>query len=124
MIGENLYNSTIDSVSMSYSSLSAKVVSHLKNQNSLGSDLLLHYMDASNTFQEEKIHIIDAFFTYNYDYNTNSCITDTYYNKHSSSSDGSNPIVNAAGLTILYTQQSSGQVSVHINESNFFSNCW
>ena len=50
MIGDNLYNSTIDSVSMSYSSLSAKVVSHLKNQNTLGSGLLLHYMDASNTF--------------------------------------------------------------------------
>ena len=64
------------------------------------------------------ISIIPSF-SYNYDYNTHSCITDTYYNKHLSSSGGSNPIVNAAGLTILYTQQSTGQVSVHITESYF-----
>ena len=127
MIGVNLYNSSINSVNMSYSSYSIKV--HQNNNQSIGSGFLLHYMDINNTFQEEHsvkqvsdVHINDASFIYNYDYNTHSCIADTYYNKHPSSSDGSNPIVNAAGLTILYTQQSSSQVSVYISESHFLEN--
>ena len=127
MIGVNLYNSTIDSVNMSNSSFSGLV--YQNSNHSIGSGFLLHYMDINNTFQEEHsveqvsgVHINDVSFSYNYDYNTHSCIADTYYNKHLSSSGGSNPIVNAAGLTILYTQQSSGQVSVHINESHFFQN--
>ena len=73
--------------------------------------------DINNNLQEEftveqvsDVHINNASFPYNYDYNTHSCITDTYYNKHPSSSGGSNPIVNAAGLTIIYTRRSSGQV--------------
>ena len=125
MIGVNLYNATINSVNMSYSSYSIEV--YQNNNQSIGSGFLLHYMDINNTFQEEysveqvsDVHINDAYFSYNYDYNTHSCITDTYYNKHPSSSGGSNPIVNAAGLTILYTQR--GQVSVHITESHFVHN--
>ena len=127
MIGVNLYNSSIDNVNMSNSILSLEIFK--SNNVSIGSGLLLHYMDINNTFQEENsvfqvydVHINDAYFSYNIDYNTNSCITDTYYNKHPSSSDGSNPIVNAAGLTILYTQQSNGQVSVYITESQFVQN--
>ena len=128
MIGINLYNSTIDSVSMSYSSYSVDV--YRTNNQSIGSGFLLHYMDINNTLQEKNsieqvsdIRINDASFSYNFDYNTHSCITDTYYNKYSSSSGGSNPIVNAAGLTILYTQQNtSGQVSVYITESHFITN--
>ena len=128
MIGINLYNSTINSVSMSYSSYSPEI--YQTNKQSIGSGFLLHYMDINNALQETNsieqisdININDASFSYNYDYNTHSCITDTYYNKHSSSSGGSNPIVNAAGLTILYTQQNtSGQVSVYITESHFITN--
>ena len=127
MIGINVYNSTIDSVSMSNSILSAEIVQ--SNNISIGSGLLLHYMNTNNSFQEEEsvlqdsdIYISNASFSYNFDYNTYSCITDTYNNKHSSSSGGTNPIVNAAGLTILYTQQNSGQVSVHITETYFIKN--
>ena len=127
MIGVNLYNSTINSVNMSNSSYTIDV--YQNNNHSIGSGFLLHYMDINNTFQEEysveqvsDVHINDASFSYNYDYNTHSCIADTYYNKHPSSSGGSNPIVNAAGLTILYTQQSSSQVSVYITESYFIQN--
>ena len=128
MIGVNLYNSTIDSVSMSNSSYSLEI--YQTNNQSIGSGFLLHYMDINNAFQEANsdervshMHISDASFLYNYDYNTHSCITDTNYNKHSSSFEGSNPIVNAAGLTILYTQQNtSGQVSVYITESHFVYN--
>ena len=128
MIGVNLYKSIIDNVSMSYSSYSPEI--YLTNNQSIGSGFLLHYMDINNAFQEANsdervshMHISDASFLYNYDYNTHSCITDTYYNKHSSSFEGSNPIVNAAGLTILYTQQNtSGQVSVYISESHFIYN--
>ena len=128
MIGVNLYNSTIDSVSMSNSSYSLEI--YQTNNQSIGSGFLLHYMDINNAFQEANsdervshMHISDASFLYNYDYNTHSCITDTNDNKHSSSFEGSNPIVNAAGLTILYTQQNtSGQVSVYITESHFVYN--
>ena len=125
MIGINLYNSTINSVSMSNSSYSLEI--HQTNNQSIGSGFLLHYMDINNAFEQVEqvsdIYINDASFSYNYDYNIHSCITNTYYNKHSSSSGGSNPIVNAAGLTILYTQQNtSGQVSVHISESHFIYN--
>ena len=128
VIGVNLYNSTIDSVSMSYSSYSLEI--YQTNNQSIGSGFLLHYMDINNALEEtnsiEQIYnmrISDAAFFYNFDLNTHSCITNTYYNKHSSSSGGSNPIVNAAGLTILYTQQNtSGQVSVYITESHFVYN--
>ena len=128
MIGINLYNSTINNVIMSNSSYSLEI--YQTNKQSIGSGFLLHYMDINNAFEEvnsdkqvSHMHISDASFSYNYDYNTHSFITDTYYNKHSSSSGGSNPIVNAAGLTILYTQQNtSGQVSVHISESHFVYN--
>ena len=127
MIGINLYHSTIDSVNMSNSSYSAEV--YQNNSQSLGSGLLLHYMDTNNAFQEKEsilqvfdVHINNGSFSYNFDCNTYSCITDTYYDKHSSSSGGSNPVVNAAGLTILYTQNNSGQVSVHITKSYFNDN--
>ena len=127
VIGINLNNSTINNVSMSNSSYSVNVYQHI-NQ-SIGSGFLLHFMDNNNGFQEMEsvlqdshIHIRDASFSYNFDYNTYSCITDTYNNKHSLSSGGTNPIVNAAGLTILYTQQNSGQVSVHITETYFIKN--
>ena len=128
VIGINLYNATINSVIMSNSSYSPEI--YETNKQSIGSGFLLHYKDINNALQETNsieqvsdIYISDASFSYNYDYNTHSCITDTYYNKHSSSSGGSNPIVNAAGLTILYTQQNtSGQVSVYITESRFIYN--
>ena len=128
MVGVNLYNSTIDSVSMSYSSYSLEI--YQTNKQSIGSGFLLHYMDINNALQEKNsieqiynMRISDAAFFYNYDLNTHSCITNTYHNKYSSSFGGFNPIVNAAGLTILYTQQNtSGQVSVYITESHFVYN--
>ena len=141
MIGINLYNSIFDNVSMSYSTYSPEI--YQTNNYSIGSGFLLHYMDINNALQEKNnirsltyilkeehnvkqvsdVQINVATFYYNYDHNTHSCITNTYHNKYSSSSGGSNPIVNAAGLTILYTQQNtSGQVSVYITESHFIYN--
>ena len=86
-------------------------------------------MDVNNAFQEKEsilqvsdVYISDATFFYNLDYNAYSCIHDTYYNEHLSSSSDSNPVFNAAGLTILYTQQRSGQMSVRITESHFAHN--
>ena len=126
MIGINLYNSSIIRVNISNSILSPEIFQ--RNNKSIGSGLLLHYMDANNTFQEKKsvlqaynIHISNVSFSYNFDYNNHTCINKTYYNKHSSSV-GSNPVINAAGLTILYTQQNSRQVSVHITETRFIQN--
>ena len=120
MIGINLYNSTIDSVSMSSSSHSFEV--YKQNNQSIGSGFLLHFMDTNNSITIYNMLIKNALFSYNWDYNTYSCLTDTYYKKHSSSSSNYYPIVNAAGLTILYTQQNSCQVSVHITESHFVHN--
>ena len=120
MIGINLYNSSIDNFSMSNSSHSVEVYQH--NNQSIGSGLLLHFMNTNNSIIIYDILIKNALFSYNWDYNTHSCLTHTYYNKHSSSSGIYYSIVNAAGLTILYTQQSSGHVSVHIAESHFVQN--
>ena len=117
MIGINLYNSTIDTVSMSNSSLSAEVFSFI--QNSLGCGLLLHFTDTNNIFD---IEIKNAFFSYNIDYNTYSCINNVFYKKYLSSFDYYYPIVNAAGLTILYTQQTLYQVRIHVTQSYFHEN--
>ena len=119
MIGVNLYNSTIDNVSMSNSSLSAELFSHLKN--SLGCGLLLHFTNTNNIFD---IQIKNAFFSYNIDYNIHSCINDVFYKKYLSSVDYYYPIVNAAGLTILYTQQTHyrNQVTIHVTKSYFHEN--
>ena len=120
MIGVNLYNSTIDSVSMSNSSHSFEVYQH--NNQSIGSGLLLHFMNTNNSIIIYDILIKNALFSYNWDYNTHSCLTHTYFNRYSSSSGIYYSIVNAAGLTILYTQQSNGHVSVHITGSHFIQN--
>ena len=118
MIGVNLYNSTIDSVGMSNSSFSFEVYNN--NNQSIGSGLLLHYINTS-TNSIFDIWIKNIVFSNNIEYNTHSCLTDTYFSKYTSS-DGSTPIVNAAGLTILYTQQSNDKVSVQITESYFYQN--
>ena len=116
MIGVDLYNSTIDSVSMSNSSHS--VVEVCQHNHSIGSGLLLHYIDINNSIAIYDIIIRNANFSNNSDYNkNNTCLTDTY-----SSSGTYKPIVNAAGVTIVYTQQSHNQVSVSVTESYFHNN--
>ena len=115
MIGIDLYNSTIDSVSMSNSSHS--VVEVYQRNHSIGSGLLLHYIDINNSLAIYDINIRNAKFSNNSDYNNYTCLADTY-----SSSSSSDPIVNAAGLTIVYTQQSHNQISVSVTESYFHNN--
>ena len=117
MIGIDLYNSTIDSVSMLNSSYSIKGYQH--NNQSIGSGLLLHFMNTNNSIIIYDILIKNALFSYNWDYNTHLCLNNMHSNKYSSASGNYYPAINAAGLNILYTQQSSGQVSVHIAESHF-----
>ena len=121
MIGINLYNSTIDSVNMSNSTYSPEV--YQNNNQSLGSGFLLHFMDTNDLIAIYNILIRNAFFLYNFNYNTHGCLTDTYYNKFLSSTNDSYPVVNAAGLTILYTQQrDNNKVTVHVTESIFHEN--
>ena len=116
MIGVDLYNSTIDSVSMSNSSHS--VVEVCQHNHSIGSGLILHYIDINNSIAIYDIIIRNANFSNNSDYNNyNTCLTDTY-----TSSRTYKPIVNAAGVTIVYTQQSHNQVSVSVTESYFHNN--
>ena len=121
MIGVDLYNSGIDSVSMSNSTYSVEV--YQNNSQSLGSGLLFHFIDTNDLIAIFDILIRNASFLYNCDYNTHICFTDTYYNKHFSSTNEPETIVNAAGLTILYTQQSyNSTVTVHVTESIFHKN--
>ena len=68
------------------------------------------------------ILISSVFFASNSDINTNSCLSDIYFNKHSSSFNNSLPIVNAAELTILNTQQSDSKVVVDVTEATFWKN--
>ena len=122
MIGINLYNSTIDTVSMSNSSYSFEVY-QLINQ-SIGSGFLLHFMDTNNSIELSLTGILSKMpfslitgITILIPASLIHIITNIHH-----LSGNYYPIVNAAGLTILYTQQNSGQVSVHIAESYFVQN--
>ena len=122
MIGVNLYDSSISRVNMSNSSLSFTL--YLFARQGIGSGVLLHYLDPPLKCNLKKpgIHINDSNVHFNSDaFSSHKCHLDLYNSKHPSDSDLSkHPIVNAAGLTILYTQQYS--VIVNINNTVFYYN--
>ena len=122
MIGVNLYDSSITRVNMSNSSLSYTL--YLFVGRGIGSGVLLHYLDAPLKYKLNKpvLDINDMNVHFIYDaFSGHKCHLDLYNSKHSSDYDWSkHPIVNAAGLTILYTQEYS--VNVNINSTVFYYN--
>ena len=115
MIGINLYNSSISEVNVSNSSLSNVLHHHTEHKRrTIGCGALLHFFDHQLMMYPRYVTVNYARFRNNYDlHKTYSYITEF-------SKDNLN-IVNAAGLTVLYTQQKYF-ASVTINNTEFTSN--
>ena len=124
MIGINLCNSSISKSKAYRSSLSTEV--YRQSNESIGSGIILHFFDTLLKDQFQKlvyINISDVGFRYNFDRTSgNQCITDLYHHIQLSSSDNfSFAIINAAALTILYTQKNYS-VQVALNQTDFHYN--
>ena len=123
IIGVNLYNSIISKVNASNSSLSSLVFSKISQI--IGNGALLHYLDPPLKYYLQglvyiNISYVNFFFNYNF-ISGKQCITDLYHHDPSSSDTYTYPIVNAAGLTVLYSQKTH-LAYVHINSTYFYRN--
>ena len=121
MIGVNLYDSNINGGSMSSSSWSSYV--YQQTNRSIGNGAMIHFLDHPSQDQlwrlvHKHVSINSVYFQYNDDgiISHNQCIIDLYHVKRSSYH-----IVNAAGLTVLYTQKKYS-TNVLINGTSFISN--
>ena len=115
VIGINLVDSILYKVYVS-SSLSSEVYN--KDNKSIGSGVLLHFLDTLSRLTTSTA-IKDSKFLYNIDVFNGSCITDVYYNSVQSKKPFH--VVHAAGLTILYTQQHF-KANVLIERTTFSNN--
>ena len=116
MIGINLYNnSSISEVNMSNSTLSNDLYRHTEHKRrTIGCGALLHFFDHQLMMYPTNVNVNYAHFTNNYN------LRKAYpYITEFSNNDLN--IVNAAGLTVLYTQKTYF-ASVTINNTEFTSN--
>ena len=122
MIGINLYNTSISHVNMSLSTLSTEVYSYSNKSIVIGSGAVFHYVDPPPNNHYQKLAYIDiehVYFRRNFDMiSGNQCIADFYQRNPLSLSGFKHPIVNAAGLTLLYTQKNYS-VKSNINDTTF-----
>ena len=122
MIGINLYNASISHVNMSLSTLSSKVYSYSNKSVVIGSGAVFHYVDPPPKNHYQKCSYIDikhVYFRHNFNMiSGNQCIADFYHSNPFSLSGSKHPIVNAAGLTLLYTQKNYS-VKSNINDTTF-----
>ena len=114
MIGINLYNSSIREVNVSNSTLSNVLYHHTEHKRrTIGCGALLHFFDHQLMMYPTNVTVNYARFTNNSDlHKAYSYITEF--------SNNSLNIVNAAGLTVLYTQKTYF-ASVTINNTEFTS---
>ena len=123
MIGVNLYDSSISRVIACNSSVSSLVFS--KTSQVIGSGALLHYIDPPlQYYLQGHVYINISYVKFSSNYNVISgkqCITALYRHDPSSSDTFTHPIVNAAGLTLLYTQKTYSAY-VHTNSTFFYNN--
>ena len=111
MIGVNLIDSTISEVNISYSSLSTNLYRHTEHKRTIGCGALLHFFDHQLMMYPTNVTVNYTRFTKNFDsYPYITEFSNNYLN-----------IVNAAGLTIIYTQKTYF-ASVTINNTEFTSN--
>ena len=107
MIGINLNDSSISEVNISYSSLSTNLYHHTEHKRrTIGCGALLHFVDHQLMMYPTYVTVFDLHNGYPY----MTEFPNIYLN-----------IVNAAGLTVLYTQQTYF-ASVAINNTEFTSN--
>ena len=119
IVAVNLLNGTLDSINVS-SSLSFKVAS--QSNYSIGSGVLILYKNSHYNLSQYQVKITDSLFIYNYEYIVYPglmCATD-FYNS-SINEITPKPVINAAGLTILYTQNDT-KAQVNISQCHFAGN--
>ena len=123
IVAVNLPNGTLDSIYVNGSQGIEKAVQ--KSGNSVGCGVLLLYKNStrmSSIENQYKVLIISSSFTYNYEYinyHKFTCATD-FYNSFKRKNH-KNPVINAAGLTILYTKNDIN-AQVNISRCTFKDN--
>ena len=117
VIGINLIDSVLQNVHALNSNSSLQ--NYKINNQSLGSGIILHFLDmvsdSNPSYYKYKVSVMSSFFKNNYGHSSNSCLTTEYYTY------SSHPVLNAAGLTIIYSQ-SSNPAQVNIYDSHFIHN--
>ena len=115
MIGINLNDSSISEVSISYSTLSTNLYRHNEDKRrTIGCGALLHFVDHQLMMYPTYVTVNYTHFKNNFDLHEGNPYTTEFSNNYLN-------IVNAAGLTVLYTQKTYF-ASVTINNTEFTSN--
>ena len=119
IVAVNVPNGTLDSINVS-SYQSIQVAS--QSNYSVGSGVLFLYKNSFSNLSQYQVKITDSLFIFNYEYIVYPelmCATDFYNSSISKISP--KPVINAAGLTILYTQNDT-KAQVNISQCNFTGN--
>ena len=115
MIGVNLNDSSISEVNISYSSLRTNLYRHTEHKRrTIGCGALLHFFD-------HQLMMYPTYVTVNYAHFKNNFDLHKAYPYMTGFSNNYLNIVNAAGMTVLYTQKTYF-TSVTINNTEFTSN--
>ena len=115
MIGINLNDSSISEVNISYSNLSTNLFRHTEHKRrTIGCGALLHFID-------HQLMMYPTYVTVNYAHFKNNFDLHKAYSYMTEFSNNYLNIVNAAGLTVLYTQKTYF-TKVTINDTEFTSN--
>ena len=119
IVAVNVPNGTLDSINVS-SYQSIQVAS--QSNYSVGSGVLFLYKDSLSNLSQYQVKITDSKFMHNYEFTVYPglmCATDFYNSSINKISP--KPVINAAGLTILYTQNDT-RAQVNISQCTFTDN--
>ena len=118
VIGINIICCSFEGVVISNNSLSKKIVS--ETNHSMGSGMLFLFRDFEYLYGPREIHIRNSHISQNYEFISDvKCITDVYNSRQKYLP--SLPVLNAAGLTLLYTQHSF-DVMTNISNCSLLNN--
>ena len=119
IVAVNLPNGTLDSINV----VSYQVIQVVSQSNhSVGSGVLILYKNLYSNLSQYQVKITDSLFALNYEYIVYPglmCATDFYNSSIYKISP--KPVINAAGLTILYTQNDT-KAQVNISRCTFTGN--
>ena len=113
IVGINLVDSVLQNMHVSNSSASATIYNYYNE--TIGCGMMLHFLQAEDS-KFHKVSIEQSTFSYNYDLQNDSSCTNNM-----DLQSGSEMVVSAAALTILYTQHDY-QANVYVDNSRFHSN--
>ena len=119
IVAVNLPNGTLDSINVigSYGLIVASQINY-----SFGSGVLILYKNSHYNLSQYQVKITDSLFIHNYEYIVYPglvCATDFYNSSINETTP--NPVINAAGLTILYTQNDT-TAQVNLSRCSFKHN--